>query len=74
VLHAFVIAVYFQTSYLRFTSMFQWTVHIPHALGMDFVQRVYAFAKRVGKEQTAARWTMTPFSASQTVQVMAPLT
>jgi hypothetical protein len=41
---------------------------------MVFVQRVFVYARRVGKVQTAARWTATPFSVSQTVQVMAHLT
>ena len=38
------------------------------------MQRVYAYARRGGKVQTAARWTAMPFSVSQTAQVTAHLT
>jgi hypothetical protein len=41
---------------------------------MDSVQRVYVFARRGGKEQTAARRIMMLFSVSQIAQVMATLT
>jgi hypothetical protein len=41
---------------------------------MDFVQRVCVFARKGGKELTAVRWIMMPFSVSQAAQVMAALT
>lgn len=41
---------------------------------MVSVQRVYVYARRGGKVQTAARWTAMPFSVSQTARVTAHLT
>lgn len=72
-IHAIFLAVCFQTSD-RFVFFFQWTAPIPHVLGMVSVQRVYVYARRGGKVQTAARWTAMPFSVSRTAQVMAHLT
>lgn len=56
------------------SSVKKWTALIPHVPDMVSVQRVYVYARRGGKVRTAARWTAMPFSVSQTVQVMAPLT
>lgn len=72
-IHAVFLAVCFQTNDW-FVFFFQWTAPILHVLGMVSVQRVYVYARRGGKVQTAARWTAMPFSASQTAQVMAHLT
>jgi hypothetical protein len=72
-LYGGVIALCFQISDL-FLFFFQWTALIPHVPDMVSVQRVYVYARRGGKVRTAARWTAMPFSVSQTVQVMAPLT
>jgi hypothetical protein len=73
-MHIDIIDNYFHTSGLTLFFPSQWTAPIPHALDTDSAQKGHVFAKRDGKEQTVARWTVMPFSVSQTVQVMAALT
>jgi hypothetical protein len=41
---------------------------------MDSAQKAHVFARRDGREQTVARWTVMPFSVSQIALVMAALT